>query len=78
MINLPRRHDAFTSFVGPTSNKHRKARTKREKDNPTTVTPSETRIFEWTMKHQEAFDALKKLSVLLQYWAIPISPGNSY
>ena len=41
-------------LVGPTSNKHRKARTKREKNNPTTITPSETRIFEWTMKHQEA------------------------
>ena len=47
-------------LVGPTSNKHRKARTKREKDNPTTVTQSEPRIFEWTMKHQEAFDALKE------------------
>ena len=47
-------------LVGPTSNKHRKARTKREKINPTTVTPSEPRIFEWTTKHQEAFDALKE------------------
>ena len=26
----------------------------------TTVTQSEQRIFEWTMKHQEAFDALKE------------------
>ena len=47
-------------LVGPTSNKRRKARAKKEKDNSTTVTPSETRIFEWTMKHQEAFDALKE------------------
>ena len=47
-------------LVGPTSNKHRKARTKREKDNPTTVIPNEPRTFEWTMKHQEAFDALKE------------------
>ena len=38
-------------LVGPTSNKHRKARTKRKRDNPTTVTLSETRIFEWMMKH---------------------------
>ena len=50
----------FHELVGPTSNKHRKARTKREKDNPNTVTQSETRIFEWTMKHQEVFDALKE------------------
>ena len=47
-------------LVGPTSNKHRKARAKREKDNSTTVILSETRIFEWMMKHQEAFDALKE------------------
>ena len=47
-------------LVGPTSNKHRKARAKREKDNSTTVIQSEPRIFEWTMKHQEAFDALKE------------------
>ena len=47
-------------LVGPTSNKQRKARAKREKDNPTTVTQSEPRIFEWMMKHQEAFDALKE------------------
>ena len=41
-------------LVGPKSYKHRKAKAKREKDNPTTVTQSEPRIFEWTMKHQEA------------------------
>ena len=44
-------------LVGPTSNKHRKARAKKE---ATTVTQTEPRIFEWTMKHQEAFDALKE------------------
>ena len=47
-------------LVGPTSNKYRKARAKREKDNPTTVNQSEPRTFEWTRKHQEAFDALKE------------------
>ena len=47
-------------LVVPTSNKHRKARAKKEKDNSTTVTPNETRIFEWMTKHQEAFDALKE------------------
>ena len=47
-------------LVGPTSNKHRKARAKKEKDNPTTANQTEPRIFEWTMKHQEAFDALKE------------------
>ena len=45
---------------GPTSNKHRKARAKKEKDNLTTITQSEPRIFEWMTKHQEAFDALKE------------------
>ena len=47
-------------LVGPTSNKHRKARAKKEKDNLTIVTQLEPQIFEWTMKHQEAFDALKE------------------
>ena len=44
-------------IVGPTSNKHKKARAKKE---ATTVIQTEPRIFEWTMKHQEAFDALKE------------------
>ena len=47
-------------LVGPTSNKHKKARTKRERNNLTTVTQIKPRIFEWTTKHQEAFDALKE------------------
>ena len=44
-------------LVGPTSNKHKKARAWKE---ATTVTQTEHRIFEWTMKHQEVFDALKE------------------
>ena len=44
-------------LVGPTSNKHRKARAKKD---TTTVPENETRIFEWMTKHQEAFDALKE------------------
>ena len=44
-------------LVGPTSNKHKKARARKE---ATTVTQTEPRIFEWMMKHQEAFDALKE------------------
>ena len=44
-------------LVGPTSNKHRKA---RDKKDTTTVTQNEPRIFEWMMKHQEVFDALKE------------------
>ena len=43
--------------MGPTSNKHKKVRAKK---NSTTVTQSEQRIFEWVMKYQEAFDALKE------------------
>ena len=46
-------------LVGPTSNKHRKARAKREKDNPATANQTEPRTFDWTMKHQGVFDALK-------------------
>ena len=46
--------------MGQTSNKHRKARAKKDRNDSTTVTQSEQRIFEWTMKHQEAFDALKE------------------
>ena len=44
-------------LVGPTSNKHKKARARKE---ATTVNQFELRIFEWTTKHQEAFDALKE------------------
>ena len=43
--------------MGPTSNKHKKARAKTD---TTTVTQSEPRIFEWMTKYQEAFDALKE------------------
>ena len=41
-------------LIGPTSNKHRKARAKREKDNPITANQTEPRTFEWMTKHQEA------------------------
>ena len=44
-------------LVGPTSNKHRKARAKKE---AATVAQMESRIFEWMMKHQDAFNALKE------------------
>ena len=46
--------------MGPTTNKHRKARAKKDRNDTTTVTQSEPRIFEWMMKHEEAFDALKE------------------
>ena len=44
-------------LVGPTSNKHRKARAKKD---TITVAQNEPRIFEWMTKHLEAFDALKE------------------
>ena len=44
-------------LVGPTSNNHKKARAKKD---ATTGTQNEHRIFEWTMKYQEAFDSLKE------------------
>ena len=46
--------------MGPTTNKHRKARAKKDRNDSSTVTQNEQRIFEWMMKHQEAFDALKE------------------
>ena len=64
-------------LVGPTSKKQKKK--VRAKKDAITVKETGQRIFEWMMKHQDAFDALKEaLSGLLQYWAILISPGNSY
>ena len=45
-------------LVGPTSNRQKKkARTKK---NTTTGVETGPRIFEWMMKHQDAFDALKE------------------
>ena len=43
--------------MGPTTNKHKKARAKKDS---ATVTQNEQRIFEWMTKHQEVFDALKE------------------
>ena len=44
-------------LVGPTTNKHKKARAKKDS---TTGNQNEQRIFEWMIKHQEVFDALKE------------------
>ena len=56
-------------LVGPTSNKQKKkARTKK---NATTVEETRLRIFEWTMKHQEAFDALKEALSTAQVLGYP-------
>ena len=45
-------------LAGPTSNENKKkARTKK---NTTTVIEPKPRIFEWIMKHQDVFDALKE------------------
>ena len=45
-------------LVGPTSSKQKKKA--RAKKDSTTVKQTEQRIFEWMMKHQDAFDALKE------------------
>ena len=45
-------------LVGPTSNKQKKKA--RVKKDTTTVKGTKQRISEWTMKHQDAFDALKE------------------
>ena len=44
--------------MGPTSNKQKKK--SRTKKNATTVEETGPRIFEWTTKYQDAFDALKE------------------
>ena len=44
--------------MGPTSNKQKKKA--MAKKDATTVKGTEQRIFEWTMKNQDAFDALKE------------------
>ena len=44
--------------MGPTSNKQKK--NARAKKDSTTVKGTKLRIFEWTTKHQDAFDALKE------------------
>ena len=43
--------------MGPTSNKHKKARAKKDF---TTVNQNEQRILKWMTKHQVMFDALKE------------------
>ena len=49
-------------IVGPTANKpKRKARDKETKVAETKLAKPETRLFEWTIEHQEAFDALEAL-----------------
>ena len=45
-------------LVGPTSNKQKKKA--RAKKNATAVEKPGLRIFEWMMKHQDSFDALKE------------------
>ena len=44
--------------MDPTSNKQKKKA--RAKKNATTLEKNRQRIFKWTTKHQEAFDALKE------------------
>ena len=44
--------------MGPTFNKQKKKA--RAKKDATTVKETGQRIFEWTTKHQDAFDALKQ------------------
>ena len=44
--------------MGPTSNRQKK-KTKTKK-NASTVEETASKIFKWTTKHQDAFDALKE------------------
>ena len=57
IIKFAEKAQCLHELVGPTSNKHKKARARKDS---TTVNQNEQRIFEWMMKHQEAFDALKE------------------
>ena len=48
-------------LVGPTASKpKRKARNKETKVAETIPTTPEIKLFEWTIEHQEAFDALQE------------------
>ena len=57
MINLPRRHDAFTNLLVQHLTSIKKPGLRRKL---LLFHKLEPRIFEWTTKHQEAFDALKE------------------
>ena len=56
--------------MGPTSNKQKKKA--RAKKDPTTVKQTEQRIFKWTMKHQDAFDALKETLSIAPVLGYPV------
>ena len=63
-------------LVAPTTNKSKKKA--RPKEGEIVINKPKARIFEWMMKHQEAFDALKKALSTAPVLSIPASPGNLY
>ena len=59
--HFAKRAQCLHELVGPTANKpKRKASNKETKVAETKLTKPETGLFEWTIGHQEAFDALKE------------------
>ena len=61
ILHFAKKAQYLHELVGPTANKpKRKARDKETKVAETTPTKSETKLFEWMIEQQEAFDALKE------------------
>ena len=60
----------------PTSNKQKKKA--RDKKDSTTAKQTEQRIFKWTTKHQDAFDALKEALGTTPVLDYPDFSRNSY
>ena len=50
-------------MVGPTSNKHKKATGQNKGKLAASTEITDPRQFKWTLKHQQAFDALKEALV---------------
>ena len=58
-----RRHRCLHELVGPTASKFsRRTKARKKETQAAEIIPTELepKIFEWTIEHQEAFDALKE------------------
>ena len=59
-------------LVGPTSNKHKKARGQKKGKLAASTEITKPREFKWTPKHQEAFDALKEALLTAPVLGYPV------
>ena len=60
MINLPRRHNAFASLLVQHLTSIEKPGLGGKRTTQLLLLKLNQELFEWTIKHQEAFDALKE------------------